>query len=840
MVNRILKHNKMAEQEEEIMWPGGFPEAKSVDDFDFIMSGKNGGPITKISKSRLAEVIGVVGESIPAIQGGATAATAVALPAGPVGQNRWFDASWGYWKYNSVVLKNPTGTEGIPEGNDGQLYWNGTATTPLWSISKMQALPKANVINGFDSSATTEAGSAQNDKSLNDRIEGVANKTTLVLSDFTNHNGATASISGGTLRISNDASVGWAYSSIAANIDIIEFQMSLTLNGFWNPSPNWIGVGFKGNKLVVLNIRTNDTQRGDVYEIRQGFGIDSVLLKTALDIDNGAYTLTSGDWVRVKRVGQTIELYKKVIDEWVHLGTSDLSTLGLISLGFSFLNSYVAAATTTLSIASNIKQVSDTIGIKQRLNLLESNIITPSKEVDLGYYRKVELDDINDLNCTSSIAGENLNLKGDGTGVPICWLEPSIKGIEFTVPTVLTDGATQFSFVVSKNKLADIFSYITLRTNSTAPNLVDLFASNPNSQAIDGSLRMAAPNGKAEKTPIPIAVGDRLRFLIVDNKIHCWIKKTGTDYFVKNFVFDKRSIWLVPTREGFDGDFCFGVCRPILSANTDDIVVFKDLKVLDYKINNEVTEIYKELSAKATTDLLIPKERNQIKWVAIGDSIVESDESNKKGFIGFANANLGFNLINKGYGGWTIYKLWRDRAIGRTTGNVKAGWIDDIIGADVVTLSAGTNDFDTTFAIPASDAIMDTLPDPHPRFGTFDKEDADFKNPHTTLGALRLMIEYILTNAPQARLVITTPMYRLKKSISGGVITTWTVNSEGRSVKDYADAITKVALEYNLEVVDFYNAGVNELNIDKYTYDKLHTNEFGARHYGNILYKILK
>lgn len=134
----------MAEQEEEeIMWPGGFPEAKSVDDFDFIMSGKNGGPITKIPKSRLAEVVGVVGESMPAIQGGATAATATVLPAGPVGQNRWFDASWGYWKYNNVVLKNPTGTDGIPEGNDGQLYWNGTAVPPLWSISKMQALPKA-------------------------------------------------------------------------------------------------------------------------------------------------------------------------------------------------------------------------------------------------------------------------------------------------------------------------------------------------------------------------------------------------------------------------------------------------------------------------------------------------------------------------------------------------------------------------------------------------------------------------------------------------------------------------------------------------------------------------
>jgi len=132
----------MAEVEDKKeIWPGGFPEAKSVEDFDFLMTGKNGGPITKIPKSRLSEVIGVVGESMPAIQGGATAATAVALPAGPTGHNRFFDASWGYWKYNNVVLKNPKGTDGIPEGNDGTLYWNGTSITPTWSISKVQALP---------------------------------------------------------------------------------------------------------------------------------------------------------------------------------------------------------------------------------------------------------------------------------------------------------------------------------------------------------------------------------------------------------------------------------------------------------------------------------------------------------------------------------------------------------------------------------------------------------------------------------------------------------------------------------------------------------------------------
>ncbi|GEM_PF-1420519 len=130
----------MAEEEGKnpVVWP---KEATEASDFDFMMVGKNDDPIMKIKKEKLNEIIVVQGESMPAIQGGTTAATAVALPAGPTGQNRWFDASWGYWKYNNTVLKNPLGTDGIPQGNEGTLYWDGTAL--IWKISKMQPLPQA-------------------------------------------------------------------------------------------------------------------------------------------------------------------------------------------------------------------------------------------------------------------------------------------------------------------------------------------------------------------------------------------------------------------------------------------------------------------------------------------------------------------------------------------------------------------------------------------------------------------------------------------------------------------------------------------------------------------------
>lgn len=168
----------MAEEEKKKdIWPSGFPEAKSVNDFDFFMTGKEGEPLTKVPKSKLSEIVGVVGESMLTIQGGATAGTAVALPAGPTGYNRFFDASWGYWKYNNVVLKNPTGTDGIPQGNEGTLYWNGTNFT--WIISKMQALPMPQgvpVLNPTGNGLPTEKATADYVEPAIVRIDGISTK----------------------------------------------------------------------------------------------------------------------------------------------------------------------------------------------------------------------------------------------------------------------------------------------------------------------------------------------------------------------------------------------------------------------------------------------------------------------------------------------------------------------------------------------------------------------------------------------------------------------------------------------------------------------------------------
>lgn len=130
----------------------------TIDGQDKLMIGKNStGEAQYVNVEDLNQFLTISGDSMPAIQGGITPETAVELPAGPTGQNRFFDASWGYWKYNNIVLKNPNGTDGIPEGSDGQLYWNGLTNT--WIISKIQALPiqeGVDILNPYGNSIPTE------------------------------------------------------------------------------------------------------------------------------------------------------------------------------------------------------------------------------------------------------------------------------------------------------------------------------------------------------------------------------------------------------------------------------------------------------------------------------------------------------------------------------------------------------------------------------------------------------------------------------------------------------------------------------------------------------------
>lgn len=105
------------------------------------------------------------------------------------------------------------------------------------------------------------------------------------------------------------------------------------------------------------------------------------------------------------------------------------------------------------------------------------------------------------------------------------------------------------------------------------------------------------------------------------------------------------------------------------------------------------------------------------------------------------------------------------------------------------------------------------------------------------------MIEDILTLKPNARLIVFSPFYREKGSLNGS--TGWNkdlyVNSDGKTIYDYADAIYSVAREYNLPA---YNTcrecGINVQTLATYTYDDLHIGQLGGKLIGEYVAKRIR
>lgn len=109
----------------------------------------------------------------------------------------------------------------------------------------------------------------------------------------------------------------------------------------------------------------------------------------------------------------------------------------------------------------------------------------------------------------------------------------------------------------------------------------------------------------------------------------------------------------------------------------------------------------------------------------------------------------------------------------------------------------------------------------------------------TVIGALQDMVEWLITNAPQTRIVLMTePMG-------------WTYRDNAMERVDdvYPEAYRKVAAQYGLPLIDnWYNSGINEYNRSTYINDRYagntaymyHPNNAGWRRIGSYIVKCLK
>lgn len=469
-----------------------------------------------------------------------------------------------------------------------------------------------------------------------------------------------------------------------------------------------------------------------------------------------------------------------------------------------------------------------------RVSAIESLDVADAIAEINNNYRLAQNSDI-----TQSMAGkfaiENgaLYVKRNGSDPAIMMIfNANVTGIEFEISSLWDSNLISLCFGIGvdgeNNK--QCFAGCYMPTNSRPNDIgyvqnydIDGDASNEQASSIWGEGHFSGEYRQPQFKPADVSIGSKCRIELLDGHYFAGsIYNTTTGRWEWWFCLDANGSWNVPQRYGWSTRKAIGFSARFFAG--DKIKILDNLKVItdSSKLTNTTTLLSRNLPDKK-------------QWVAIGDSITEIDKNNGLSYVGYAQRKLGFKVDNQGNGGWTIYKLWRDRAT--------AGWenaVSAINDGDLVTILAGTNDFDTaSFATPSSDEAMDAAGNPHPRFGTTDPTSEDAKDPHTTLGCLRLMIERILELKPSARLSVFSPFYREKGAPIGQ--TSWNklyINSDGKTIYDYADAIYSVAREYNIPAYNTCrDCGINALTITTYTYDDLHIGQLGGELIGDYVAK---
>lgn len=146
----------------------------------------------------------------------------------------------------------------------------------------------------------------------------------------------------------------------------------------------------------------------------------------------------------------------------------------------------------------------------------------------------------------------------------------------------------------------------------------------------------------------------------------------------------------------------------------------------------------------------------------------------------------------------------------------------DFSTLDILTIAYGTNDFTGNNPIDNAENPLDTS---------------------TVCGALRYSIEALLTAYPQLHIFILLPTYRYWNDDGGAFAedSDAHVNSLGKTLVEYVDALAGVAKAYKLPVIDNYNdLGVNKQNREKYLADGTHHTQAGlellAEHIAHALW----
>lgn len=196
-----------------------------------------------------------------------------------------------------------------------------------------------------------------------------------------------------------------------------------------------------------------------------------------------------------------------------------------------------------------------------------------------------------------------------------------------------------------------------------------------------------------------------------------------------------------------------------------------------------------------------PENTLQIKLQTFGDSITDNVNNTWAGHITWVefiekalNNGCTVSLTNSAYGGSSLRNRNENSVINRVTSLLDTD-------SDIITVWAGTNDWSDGATIG-------------------DLSSADT----TIMGAVKSIIEY-LSEHTTAEIVWATPMQRYNNTDAGRETNAngEPLNSAGKTLKEYCDAIQSVCDFYGIDCIRMDKiAGFNRINIRQYASDGLH------------------
>jgi len=280
-------------EEAKYPWPSAYPEVGSVNDFDYLMTGRNGQPLGKIDKDKYKQYLTITGQRMKAVPPGA-------LPAGPSDKEMYMDLkSPGTWTYSGVgPFVNSTGeittlwwnkvTWGVDDrltglkGADGKTIEPWTAKVfaigssvyyleKIWytsvatlstdipgTSSKWVEMPVGKTpIDNLTSTSVTSPLSANSGKVLNDKVENIIKITNLTLT-----------FNKSAFDVTLTEIVGASYVNNGAIVDVTTYQgkeIDIYSNAYNTMYCGWKDSG--GAIISVFQTSTNSTAQHYITKV---------------------------------------------------------------------------------------------------------------------------------------------------------------------------------------------------------------------------------------------------------------------------------------------------------------------------------------------------------------------------------------------------------------------------------------------------------------------------------------------------------------------------------------------------------------------------------------------